>query len=169
MDDILIRRAREGDEAVLARIQTESWRSAFSGILDGETLLRYSDAARSEKMYGRLLRENVGRGYILAFGGRAHCIAWWDAARDDDLRAAGGTAEIICIHSLPDNRRKGYGGAMMDRVLSDIKAEGYIAAALWVFRENFGARAFYEAKGFSADDSVRKALGADEMRYVKAL
>ena len=103
---------------------------------------------------------------MLSVDGRPHCIAWWDASRDDDME---GAAELICIHSLPDNRRKGYGCAMMDRVISDMRAAGYKEAVLWVFTENTAARMFYEAKGFSASDKIRPILGAEEIRYVRTL
>ena len=166
MNSIEIRRVREGDEAALAFIQTESWKSAFAHILDADTLKRCADIGRSESMYRSLIKENKGSGYMLSVDGRPHCIAWWDASRDEDME---GAAELICIHSLPDNRRKGYGSAMMDRVISDMRAAGYKEAVLWVFTENTAARMFYEAKGFSASDKIRPILGAEEIRYVRTL
>ncbi|WP_419496194.1 GNAT family N-acetyltransferase [Faecousia sp.] len=45
-----------------------------------------------------------------------------------------GKAELICIHSLPENWHKGYGRQMMNRVLKDIKENGYSEVFLWVFR-----------------------------------
>ena len=35
-----IRKVRQGDENTLAYIQTESWKAAFAGILDAETLAK---------------------------------------------------------------------------------------------------------------------------------
>ena len=37
---VFIRPVRVGDEDALAHIQTESWRAAFGGILDKDTLNR---------------------------------------------------------------------------------------------------------------------------------
>ena len=51
-------------------------------------------------MYRKLLEEKKGNGYILEIDHRPHCIAWWDAAREE---AMAGYAELICIHSLPEN------------------------------------------------------------------
>lgn len=53
-----------------------------------------------------------------------------------------GYAELICIHSLQDNWRKGYGSKMMEQILSDMEKAGYAHALLWVFErisvpENF--------------------------------
>lgn len=161
-----IRRARPGDESILAYIQTESWKAAFAGILSAETLAKYTDAHRVADMYRRLLKEDRGKGYILLAANSPHCIAFWDAARDASLA---GAAELICIHSLPDNWRKGYGGAMMDRILQDMREAGYSTAVLWVFKDNLRARAFYEAKGFALTDAAKPAFGSEEVLYSMAL
>ena len=164
--ETVIRRVREGDAASLAQIQTESWKAAFCDILDGETLTRTTDLARATAMYERLLAEGRGNGYLLLLDGQPHCFAWWDAARDEALA---GKAEIIAIHSLPANWRRGCGGQMMDRLLADIAAAGYRAVALWVFERNARARAFYEAKGFHATAMTKPGLGTVEMCYERAL
>ena len=164
--NVSIRRVQPGDEAALALIQTESWKAAFASILDGETLARCTNLDRATAMYAGLIAEKKGNGYLLSLDGQPHCIAWWDAARD---AAFAGKAELICIHSLPGNWRRGYGGQMMDRVLSDIAAAGYAEAALWVFEKNARARAFYEAKGFRATELRKTGLGAVEMCYVRPL
>ena len=164
--EVTIRRVRQGDEKALAYIQTGSWKVAFADILDAETLTRCTDFDRAADMYKRLLDENKGNGYILSVNGKPHCIAYWDAARGAD---GDGKAELICIHSLPDNWHKGYGSQMMDRVLEDIKEAGYSEVVLWVFRDNARARAFYEAKGFTLTDISKPAFDTEEVLYVKKI
>ena len=163
---VLIRKVRSGDESVLAQIQTESWKAAFCHILDGDTLKRCTDLARAKAMYQSLLEEKTGNGYLLTVDAEPQCIAWWDAARDPDLQ---GKAELICIHSLPGRWRRGYGTMMMDLVLQDIRNEGYTQVALWVFKDNIRALAFYEAMGFKTTDKTKPALGTEEVRCMKTL
>jgi ribosomal protein S18 acetylase RimI-like enzyme len=80
-----------------------------------------------------------------------------------------GKAELICIHSLPNNWHKGYGSMMMNRVLKDIKESGYSEVVLWVFRENLRARAFYEANGFALTDFSKPAFDTEEVLYSKTI
>ena len=160
--DVTIRRVRKGDENDLAYIQTESWKAAFAGILDAETLQRCTNIDRATAMYKRLLEEDKGNGYILSVDGTSHCIAYWDAARD---AASFGKAELICIHSLPGNWRKGCGSLMMERVLDDMRKAGYTEAVLWVFRDNMRARAFYESIGFEMTDIAKPAFDTEEVLY----
>lgn len=164
--EAIIRKVQQGDANVLAYIQTESWRAAFAGILDTETLAKCTNIDRATEMYLRLLEKDIGNGYILSADGKPHCIAYWDAARDAEFV---GKAELICIHSLPDNWHKGFGSQMMDRVINDIKEAGYSEVVLWVFRENQRARAFYEAKGFRPTDISKSAYDTEEILYSKGL
>ena len=164
--EAVIRIVQQGDANTLAYIQTESWKAAFAGILDAETLEKCTDIDRATAMYQRLLDENKGNGYLLSVDGTPHCIAYWDTARDAELT---GKAELICIHSLPENWHKGYGRQMMNRVLKDIKENGYSEVFLWVFRENYRARAFYEANGFALTDTSKPAFDTEEVLYSKRI
>lgn len=164
--EAMIRTVRQGDASALAYIQTESWKAAFAGILDSETLAKCTNINRATEMYQQLLDKNIGNGYLLLVDGKPHCIAYWDAARDAELT---GKAELICIHSLPSNWHKGYGRMMMDRVLKEIKEAGYSEVVLWVFRDNLRARAFYEAAGFRLTEIAKPAFDTEEVLYSKGL
>lgn len=166
MEDYIIRRVCQGDEQTLAYIQTESWKAAFKGILSDEDLIRCTNIEKATAMYKGLLEENIGNGYILEISGKPHAIAYWDKTREADMD---GFAELICIHSLPDNWGKGYGSRLMDRVLDDIYAAGYGKIMLWVFDENMRARKFYEAKGFKESATQKEMSGVVEVMYVKEI
>ena len=163
MEDFYIRKVANGDEAILAYIQTESWKAAFKNIVSDDLLVRCTEINRATEMYHKLLENKKGNGYILEVKGEPHCIAWWDVTRESDMP---GYAELICIHSLPNNWHNGYGSKMMDCVLEDIKKSGYQKVMLWVFTDNHRACNFYETKGFVATDKVQVVLEATEIMYV---
>ena len=164
--EVMIRKVQQGDANALAYIQTESWKAAFAGILDAETLTKCTNTDRATAMYQKLLDAKKGNGYLLSVDGNPHCIAYWDAARDAEFS---GKAELICIHSLPNNWHKGCGSMMMNRVLKDIKEAGYSEVVLWVFRENLRARVFYEANGFALTDFSKPAFDTEEVLYSKKI
>lgn len=161
-----IDRTKPGDEQALAYIQTESWKAGFRNILSPDVLQACTNIEKVTAMYRRLLEEHVGNGYILRLADRPHCIAYWDAARDADMD---GYAELICIHSLQDNWRKGYGSRMMEVILRDIAQAGYSKVMLWVFEENIRARRFYEAHGFAASGKVKPQVQPTELCYERCL
>ena len=164
--DYFIRKVQQGDELNLAYIQIESWKAAFQDILSAEILQQATDLTHATAMYKQLLDENIGNGYILEVDSQPHCIAWWDKARDNDMSDY---AELICIHSLQDNWRKGCGTQMMNRIMDDMKAASYDKVMLWVFTNNVRARKFYESCGFVTYGKVKPCFETEEICYERKL
>lgn len=161
-----IERVKLGDEATLAYIQTESWKSAFQDILPADILEKCTQLEKVTAMYRRLLEQNIGNGYLLKVDGAPHGIVWWDVTRETDMQ---GYAELICIHSMQDKWRNGYGSKMMDVVLHDIKIAGFSKVMLWVFEANTRARRFYEAHGFTTHGKVKPHIEPIEICYERNL
>lgn len=166
MNAIELRRAITGDEKTLAYIQTESWKAAFSAILSPEELERSTDFEKAEKMYQNVLNRHSVHMVIEFVDQHPHCIAGWGQNRSN---LGSNVAELICIHSLCDKWRQGYGSIMIQHVLDEIKAEGYSEIILWVFEENLRARRFYEKHDFIVTDRKNQSHGAVEIMYTKRL
>lgn len=166
MDKINLRKAEHGDEKILAYIQTESWKAAFSEILSPEELKRSTDIKKAEKMYKNVLTNHFVNLFIESVDEKPHCIAGWSENRSD---LGSDTAELICIHSLCDKWHRGYGSVMMRHILDEIKKAGYSEVVLWVFEKNLNARQFYEKHGFKLSDLKNQSHGAVEVMYSKQL
>lgn len=163
---VCIRPVQPGDEDILARIQTESWKAAFERIVEPELLKQLTQLDPSKNMYRMLLEQKKGHGYILELDDVPHCIAWWDKARTNDMPDY---AELICIHSLPAHWHEGYGSRMISHIVKDIADAGYQNVMLWAFKENHPAIAFYEKHGFRANGLQQEAHGSTEIMYTKKL
>lgn len=159
-----LRPAEPGDAKILAYIQTESWKAAFAGILSQEELTKRTEPERVKAMYERILSNPAVHLTIETVEGTPHCIAGWSRSRGGQGE---NTAELICIHSLPDRWRRGYGSMMMDHVLSEIREQGYEEVVLWVFEQNHRARRFYEKHGFTLTDQTQNSFGPVERMYIK--
>ena len=146
--NIKIRKAKTGDEKILAFIQTESWKNSFKGIISETDLEKYTNITKAEEMYSRVLKEKYAENFILEIDGKPHCIAAWSKARNSEFSDS---AELICIHSLCDNWGKGYGSIMMNHIINEIKSAGFKSVLLWVFEKNIRARKFYEKHGFVSE------------------
>lgn len=166
MGNVKIRKAEPGDEKILAHIQTESWKAAFAGILPPEELERCTNLEKAEQMYHSVLRREGCNMAIAFVADKPHCIAAWGKNRCDLGDTVG---ELICIHSLQNHWGKGYGSAMMEYVLAQLKQEGYESVILWVFEANTRARKFYEKHGFQLTDQKKLANGIAELMYMKDL
>lgn len=162
--NIEIRKAEIGDEKILAYIQTQAWKSAFADIISAEDMEKYTDAAKAEEMYIRVLNSDYAEIYILEIDEKPHCVASWSKARNAQFSDC---AEIICIHSLCDNWGKGYGSMMMNHILNEIKNSGFKSVILWVFEKNTRACRFYERHGFELTGNTQLSYGAVEVMYRK--
>lgn len=161
-----IRKAKLGDEKILAYIQTESWKSAFTDIISAEDMEKCTDIVKAEAMYEKVLKSGHAEVSILEIDGKPHCIAAWSKARNSQLSDC---AERICIHSLSKNQGKGYGSIMMNHIIDEIKNSGYNSVLLWVFGKNTRARSFYEKHGFELTDNTQVSYDAVEVMYRKEL
>lgn len=160
--NLSIRKAQPGDEKTLAYIQTESWKAAFRGILSPEELARCTSTEQAEQMYQNVLKQKDCTIAIECVNDVPHCIAAWGRNRSGLSASVG---ELICIHSLQEQWGKGYGSAMMDYVLAQLRREGYESVILWVFEANNRARRFYEKHGFAATEQRKPANGITELMY----
>ena len=140
-----IERVKLGDEAVLAYIQTESWKAGFKDILSADVLERCTQIDKATAMYRRLLEQNVGNGYLLKVERNPHCIAWWDATREKDMP---GYAELICIHSLQNQWRKGYGSKILNLFIESVNKIVLLEIDPIVDEVSAARMRFYKRNGF---------------------
>ena len=76
-ENVIIRHAVPGDEAMIAEIQAESWEAAFTGILPDEKLKSHLDKQRIAQMYQHVLSEGSAHCSLLLISSQPHCIAFW--------------------------------------------------------------------------------------------
>lgn len=166
MENINIRKAEVGDEIELARIQTRSWEEAFKDILSDQDLKKYANQNSARSMYRKILEDHIGHGYLLEINGKPNYLAWWNQSQVQEQKEY---AELIAIHSLPENWGKGYGTFFLKYLFNEMKLSGYTKVILWVFCKNERARGFYEKLGFVATSRTKTFLNADEVCYEKEL
>ena len=166
MNKVKIIKAISGDEKVLAYIQTQSWKTAFHHILSAEELEKSTNIDNVEEMYRKVLSHGIVHLEIELVDEKPHGIAGGSQNRN---QLGSETAELICIHSLENQRRQGYGSVMMKHLLHEIKQAGYSEVILWVFEKNQIARNFYEKHGFVLTDKTKEAQGIVELLYSKKI
>lgn len=142
--NVKIRKATLEDANTISNIYALSWKSAYKGIVPQKYLdelkctfwvSSFQNWINNNILTAQLIYENE-----LPVG----CIAY-GKARDGKFAHWG---EIISIYLLPGYFRKGYGQKLLQTALSDMKTDGYEKCYLWVLKENYNARNFYEMNGF---------------------
>jgi ribosomal protein S18 acetylase RimI-like enzyme len=145
-----IRSARPDDAAALARVHVAAWRAAYRGILP-EGVLEGLSVAEFERTWQGLLADATRTNLVICpqpAGPPAGFVAF-------RVQRDAGAAEIIGLYVDPVHWREGLGRRLMEAALARLAGAGRVA--LWVMRDNAGARAFYERAGLRASGAQREA------------
>ncbi len=139
----LVRPARLVDAEPIARVEVETWRSTYAGMLPDRVLLTMSER-RQTASWASFLRHRPDdarvacnpKGVITGFG---NC----GAQRDSNVDFGG---EVYTLYVLPDAQGQGAGRQLLLALFARLVATGYGSALVWVVRAN-PARFFYERLG----------------------
>ena len=144
--DMRIRRANLADAGAIARIQVDTWRTTYPGIVPAEHLanLSYRDGgswwesvlSKDRPAVRIFVAQNHG-GEVIGFGG---------GGRE---RQGNPTylAELYFVYVLVENQGRGLGRRLVSAVAERLLADGLSSMLVWVLKDNHAARSFYESLG----------------------
>ena len=125
----------------VSNIYAQSWKAAYQGIVPKA----YLDKLTSES-WTMALKNSPFHNYILRDDGVLVAASAIGKARDCKYNGYG---EIVSIYVLPEYFGKGYGSALFRFMTEKLRALRYDKQYLWVLKENYRARRFYEKMGFA--------------------
>jgi ribosomal protein S18 acetylase RimI-like enzyme len=139
------RRARLSDAEAIGAVQVASWRTTYRGIVPADYLegMTVEDHARR---WGRLLARpgNLELTFVVEEEDRVVGFAMGGSEREGDRRFPG---ELYAIYLLQGAQRRGYGRALAEAVAGALLERGMRSMLVWVLRDNWSARRFYERLG----------------------
>jgi ribosomal protein S18 acetylase RimI-like enzyme len=159
-----VRAARAADVAAIVDICTRAYAATYRDLLPASYLDRMlTEFYQPEAVAGRILPAQPGwLGFQVVT----------DAGRVLGVAAGGltgpGTGELHVIYLDPDERGRGLGTLLLDRITAQIRELG--ATEMWaaVVAGNDLAVPFYEARGFTIQGK-RRAYGSTDAEDVRAL
>ncbi len=144
----------------ISKIYENSWRYAYKGIIPQD----YLDAIPE----GRWVRNLDIPGWstmVCVENGEYIGTSSFCRSRLEQYPDSG---EVISIYFLPEYIGKGYGGKLLEAVISELKNQGFTEVFLWVLEENTTARQFYEKHGFKCSgDYLQENIGGKDLREVR--
>ena len=142
MDEITIRPARPGDARSIARLDVETWRTTYAGILSTPFLVGLSTQRREIGWAAVIEREPRDvrvavneEGRILGFGSCGRCRG------EPEF-----TGEVFTLYVAPDWQNQGIGRRILLALFARLVDQGCGSAIIWVLRDNPG-RFFYQRLG----------------------
>ena len=153
-----VRAARASDAAGLARVQVESWRVSFAGLVPADVLAELTSAAAEEQWAGRWLEAITAppssrhRVHVAVDAGKTSVAGFAAAgpATDGDLWP-GTDAELYELHVLPELAGQGHGGRLLHAVADTLAEDGFQTASTWALSADGERLSFLEGAGWAPD------------------
>ncbi|WPZ33697.1 GNAT family N-acetyltransferase [Thalassobaculum sp. OXR-137] len=170
---VSIRSAETSDAVGLARVQIETWRDAYVGMLPDEALIDL-DEMRAAVRWTRLVAhlEEPDRLSVAVVDGDVVGFCHGGSGRravSAALGAADRMAEIYALYVDPSFQSLGIGRALLGHVAQGLESDGFTALTILTLESNRHGRRFYETLGGAAGEAVPSVItGApiDQTPYV---
>lgn len=148
-----VRKALVQDIPNIVDINTKTWRTTYSGIINERTLKR-QEAFRLERI--KSMEEQLKDMYIEGFKVQMVVVenkseilgfATYGALRTDERIKRQATAEIYAIYILKELQGKGSGRQLFNYIINDLKnVDKFKDMLIWTLKDN-PSRRFYEKMG----------------------
>lgn len=142
MDEMTVRPARPTDARAIARLDVETWRTTYAGVLSENYLVGLSERRREIGWRMAIMREP--RDVRVAIDVAGTVVGFGSCGPSRSERHFPG--EVFTLYVSPDRQNQGIGRRLLIALFRRLAASGLDAAIVWVLREN-PARFFYERVG----------------------
>ena len=170
--EVSVRAAVPGDAAEIARIQVDTWRTAYAAIVPAEVLDGFDASAAAAAWHAAITSPPSGRHRVLlATEGqwRVGFAAFGPAEglEADDAEQAT-TIAITPILVEPRWGRRGHGSRLLAAVVDLAREDGMTRAVAWIPEGDTPSREFLRSAGWAPDGLVRALdTGAGELREIR--
>lgn len=163
---LTIREATAEDAALISRINTSSWRSAYCSLLPEDYLRRLPEDAWTSPVRSWLISGQLSARIALQDGTAVGCVIFGRCREESHAH----WGEIVSLCVLPSSMRQGIGSALLLDALAQLQADGFDRCCLWALRGSSFADAFYRRHGFTTTgEHYSYRLGGQDvadLRYI---
>jgi ribosomal protein S18 acetylase RimI-like enzyme len=163
---MLIRRATIRDSLGLARVQVDSYRTAYAEIWSQELLDHFSYEEQAQDWRDWMTSKPDDLLYVAQTGDAAVAeIVGYALARPGPTDVPPYDSELLALHVHPTRYRQGIGRRLVTSVAERLRQEGCDSLMLWTMEQN-QAHGFYRRLGGQLLDARKTSgSGAAEVVY----
>ncbi|MBM7622428.1 L-amino acid N-acyltransferase YncA [Bacillus tianshenii] len=137
---MIIRLAKKGDEASIARVHVDSWKTTYKGIVEDSYLETLSYDNR-KSMWEKAIQAGHEKSCLFVAEVEGDIVGFASAGpeRTKKYKVDG---ELYAIYILKDFQKRGIGKALYSKVRECLIKNGYKSMLVWVLADN-PSRNFY--------------------------
>ncbi len=151
------------DAAAIARVQVDTWRSAYSGILPASVLAAL-DVERRTTAWTRIHRELTVREHLLVATLDERVIGFASGG-PNRIANTDYEGELYALYLRVEHQRRGVGRDLFCASIARLADAEMPSAMLWVLAEN-PSRGFYEKLGGTLVSSKMEDIGGSLQKEI---
>jgi GNAT superfamily N-acetyltransferase len=166
-----VRPARAGDVPAVAAVHARAWRSAYTGLLDPETLAALTPEALAEAWRAAVTRPPSPRHAVLVAVSDDLVVGFAAVAPSEDGDAGERDGELVALAVDPAHQRAGHGSRLLSAATDHLRESGFTGVTSWTPAADEPRRAFLASAGLRPDGATRSYAGRElaEVRYAAEL
>ncbi len=140
-----IREANVPDAAAIAKVQVDSWRTTYTGVVPAEYLAQLS-YEQHEQVWRDILSTQGATEFVYVAEAEVSNIIGFASGGPERSGNIVYKGELYAIYLLEEYQRKGIGGQLVQTIAKRLMQEGLHSMLVWVLTDN-PSRDFYSAFG----------------------
>ena len=158
--DVAVRAARSGDVPEIARIQVDTWRTAYGRFLPASVLAALDVTAAAEAWSAAVASPPSPGHHVLVATEGDRLVGFTAVGPSEEEDAQPGEAAVAALLVEPRWGRRGHGSRLLAAAVDFLRQDGITRLVAWVPDGDRASSAFYESAGWEPDGSAR-VLEAD--------
>lgn len=149
------------DATGVAKVQVDSWRTTFKGIVP-DAFLESLSYAKREPIWKRAIIEN---NLYIAEDENGHVIGFSAGGKERTSNYESYSGELYTIFILKEHQGKGLGRLLVKLVVDDLIVNKLNSMLIWVIKENPACQ-FYKALGGKEIDTREIEIGGKKLTEI---
>lgn len=172
MADVSVRVARADDAAEIARLQLDTWRSAYADVLPAPVLAGL-DADQATAVWRTAVTEPPSPAHHVLVAQEREWLVGFAALgpppeHEPDEPDPERTTTLGPLLVEPRGGRRGHGSRLLAAAVDHARRDGMVRAVCWLPERDTASRSFFASAGWAADGLVRALdTGAGELREIR--
>lgn len=168
MADVSVRTARPDDVDEVARIQRDTWRTAYAGFLPDTVLAEVTPELGRKQWAAAISAPPSPRHHVLVALEQQWIVGFAALGPSADDDAEPRTGEISTLLVEPRWGRRGHGSRLLAAAVDHLRGDTLTTATTWLLDRDSASTAFFTSAGWEPDGTARalEAPGA-ELREIR--
>ena len=153
--DVAVRAARAGDVPEIARIQVDTWRTAYKPFLPESVLAALDVTAAAQAWQAAVDSPPSPAHHVLVATEGSTTVGFTAVGPSAEEDARPGEAEVAALLVEPRWGRRGHGSRLLAAAVDFLRQDGVTGLIAWVPDGDQASTAFYESAGWEPDGTAR--------------